>query len=211
MAMSEIKRERCERQEQAHAEQPLASPQSQEDALQVAFLPFRAGRDGRGGLQCFERRCCAERNALEFWILTKKILDQRPRIPAGFARDINRQQIRDHLPCDVHSFAPVPGMISRHAFLVCISFNLARWTFTFAVTTGIPSVSAISSYGISSSVRISNTVRSISGNCCNAASTARTSALCSICVCALIPLSGIFSSSCVWRTARRSKSVYAFR
>jgi len=55
-------------------------------------------------------------------------------------------------------------------------------------TTGLPPGSSQTQ----SSARISNTVRSISGSCCNAASTARTSALCSTCVCGLIRVSGIF-------------------
>jgi hypothetical protein len=33
----------------------------------------------------------------------------------------------------------------------------------------------------------------------------------SICVCGLIRVSGTVSSSCLWRDARRNKSMYAFR
>ena len=126
MAMGGIECQRDERQVQARAEQPLAPLQSPEDALQVAFLLFWASRDGRGGPQSFERRRRAARNAFEVGILTKIILDQHSRIPAGLAREINRQQIRDHFPCDVHGFAPAAGTTSRHACLDCISFNLAR-------------------------------------------------------------------------------------
>src|SRR5262245_4080507 len=103
----------------------------------------------------------------ELGIFAKEILHERTRLDAGFARQIDRPEVDNDGPGDVHdgSFA------DRAAF----NFARARCTRTFTAAGVMPNATAIASWETCPRVAISSTERSASGNVRRAASTASSS------------------------------------
>src|SRR5262245_40508520 len=146
--------ERETREQQRREQQPIVLVDGPARASEgfhfVVGLKFQGN-----GLEQFRARVLA-REARELRIRLQVFLDERARVHAGLAREVDGQQIEDDVAGDLHGWEEVRS-------LSALSLSRARWIFTRTAPTESWSARAISSWDRPSWAFIRRAARSVSG------------------------------------------------